>query len=134
MYNMPILCPYEVFANGLKALRLKQGAKQSKNVQDLTPKQITKRYAGQIRTALKGTVKPPRKREILLIPVSCKVHDLRALYMSFVYECFTWMDDTFQRGAMRILGHSCLQESLSYGRIRLSEAEALRGKFGDLRF
>lgn len=61
-----------------------------------------------------------------------KVHDLRSLYMSFVWQCYS-CDQTFARTTMHCLGHVSLAESLSYCNVRAEDCVELANAFGPLR-
>ena len=112
-YEIPLLCDYAVFAHGLAVLRAKQGGVQ------LTPAAVNARYS----TSLNLVV--PQ----LLAPVA-HAHQLRAVYAAYAFQLYT-SDVTFNRAAMRILGHDKLDVSLSYNAVVLHGVESA-GTFGPL--
>ena len=59
-----------------------------------------------------------------------KAHDLRSLYMAFVWSLFE-CEHTFPRTAMHSLGHVSLAESLSYANVRVEGVD--ENCFGRLR-
>lgn len=115
-YSIPLLVPFRAFANGLRALREKQGGELLSNMQ------AKNRYQGNLQRDLASTLRfmPP-----------CHIHDLRSTYMVAVYELFVspW---TFSRTAMACLGHESMQESLCYQNVRLEGLASLRGSLGAL--
>lgn len=115
-YTVPLLCPSALFMRGMALLRARQG-----DVRHLDNGDVTARYEGQLRAALPS-----------LLGLTIKVHELRALYLAFVYLCFD-CDATLPCVSMRVLGHLSLAESNSYNHIRLDGADAMRGSLGALR-
>ena len=115
-YLIPLLVPFQTFTAALAIFRAKQG-----DVSLLTNKQIKTRYQASLGRALKNGI----------LPIVCKPHDLRSIYVSLVYTAFE-SPFTLQRTAMVICGHSRLGESLAYGNVRLVNAEPFRGKYGAL--
>jgi hypothetical protein len=65
----------------------------------------------------------------LLAPVA-HAHQLRAVYAAFAFQLYT-SDVTFNRAAMRMLGHDKLDVSLSYNAVVLHGVESA-GTFGPL--
>ena len=55
-----------------------------------------------------------------LFPWATHVHGLRAAYAAYVWETYT-CDCTFNRAAMRALGHEKLEVTLSYTGVRLHD-------------
>ena len=108
-YEIPLLCDYTVFAHGLAVLRAKQGTVQ------LSATAVNARYSKNLHLAL------PQ----LLAPVA-SVHQLRAVYAAFVFKLYT-CDVTFNRAAMRILGHDKLDVSLAYNSVVLHDVEGSLG-------
>ena len=129
-YTIPLLCEYATFLKGWSVLRERQSmcareAPYSKvAVQSLSNKQVKTRYQKSLARALKY-----QKPAIRGLPRGIKEHDLRSMYAAFAFHCYDCRD-TFARTAMHILGHSTLQESLSYNNVRLENADALRKAFG----
>ena len=121
-YRIPILCDVETLTKAYSVLRQKQA---DKGVTALTPKEVKSKYHGQLAFYVKDG------RTLSQLPTWCHFHDLRACYASFVHQCFD-TGATFQRVAMEILGHESIQESLSYGHVRLENATGLRGALGVL--
>ena len=112
-FKIPLLCPYDVFAHGLGALRAKQrGAR-------LTPAACSARY----HSALNAEVSK-------LFPWARHAHVLRAAYAAYVHHLYA-CDVTFNRLAMRVLGHDDLTVSLSYNSISLNGLDAA-GAMGPL--
>ena len=115
-YLIPLLVPFDVFSSALAVFRELQG-----DVSQMSNKQIKTRYQSTIGRALKKGA----------LPVQCKPHDLRSVYVSLVYIAFE-SPFTLQRTAMAICGHARLGESLAYGNVRPSNADSLRGMCGKL--
>ena len=100
-YEIPLLCDYAVFAHGLGALRAKQqGAR-------LTPAACGARYQSSLNAALPKT-----------FPWAHHTHVLRSAYATYVHHLYA-CDVTFNRMAMRVLGHDDLTVSLSYTSVEL---------------
>jgi len=115
-YTIPLLVPFAAFERALRVLREKQGGAELANG-------VAKdRYGANAQRALADGV-------LVGLP-SCHLHDLRSAYVALVdhvYQC----PFTFNRLAMRILGHDCLTESLCYNHVKL--AGGSRGSLGPLR-
>ena len=109
-FEIPLLCDSHTFARALGVLRAKQGGVQ------LDPKTCTNRYAKSLSASDLFPVRNP--------------HQLRAVYAAFVYHLYT-ADVTFNRAAMRFLGHEKLETSLSYNSVVL-HGELPAGAYGPL--
>jgi hypothetical protein len=72
-YLIPLLVPFQSFMAALAIFRAKQG-----DVSVLTNKQIKTRYQASLGRALKNGI----------LPIVCKPHDLRSIYISLVYTAF----------------------------------------------
>lgn len=107
-YVIPLLVRYETFVRALKEVRRRQGGAEMSN------REVTRQYSMPLKRELlrceKGwsAVKLPRM----------KAHDLRSLYMAFVWSLFE-CEHTFPRTSMHCLGHVSLAESLSYANVRV---------------
>ena len=112
-YEIPLLCDYSIFVNALAVLRSKQGGEVLDSVE------CNNRYAQALRAGV-GTV----------FPFAACPHTLRAVYASFCYHLYS-SEVTFNRAAMRILGHEKLEVSLSYNSVVLHEAGPA-GRWGPL--
>ena len=110
----PAIVPIDLFTTALTAFRTKQG-----HVSTLTNMQIKTRYQPML-----GRVLKMHSADGGALPVVCKPHDLRSLYVALVYASFE-SPFSLQRTAMAICGHACLGESLSYSNVRLTRTEAL---------
>lgn len=137
-YIIPLLCEYQSVAKGWLALQQRQQVKGSKKrgaEATLSNKEAAKRYQGNTDKYLqKGTILPLPKygqKKGSTEPKACHAHDLRSIYMAFVYELFD-CPDTFNRTCMRVLGHVKLAESLSYNNVRLGGMASLRHAYGAL--
>ena len=64
-------------------------------------------------------------------PRRFKIHDLRSTYAKYVETMFT-SPHAYPFLAMQVLGHSDIDDSLSYSSIILENAHTLRGKNGPL--
>ena len=64
-------------------------------------------------------------------PRRFKIHDLRSTYAKYVETMFT-SPHAYPFLAMYVLGHSDIDDSLSYSSIILENAHTLRGKNGPL--
>lgn len=107
-YRIPLLLPYSTVAAGLAELRRRQGP----GLLALTNQQINTRYQGNTSRACKR-----------LFPFVGRVHDLRSCYAAYAYRAFAYKiasskggpaRPTFNRVAMQILGHTSMDQSLSY--------------------
>ena len=106
------------FARALDALRTLQGGAVFSN------RDASRECSQPLRREL-------LRRGALRLP-HLKVHDLRSLYMSFVWQCYS-CDQTFARTTMHCLGHVSLAESLSYCNVRAEDCVELANAFGPLR-
>ena len=100
-YEIPLLCDFATFTHAVNVLRLKQGGEV------FEPEACTNRYSHMLKEEISQ-----------LFSFATHVHELRAVYaaMAFhLYQCNT----TFNRAAMRILGHEKLDVSLSYNAVML---------------
>ena len=100
-FEIPLLCDYATFAHGLGALREKQGGVV------LTPKETNVRYAKNLSLALP-----------CIFPVVETVHQLRGVYAALAFHLYA-CESTFNRAAMRVLGHDKLDVSLAYNGVVL---------------
>ncbi len=116
-YVIPLLCDFAVFQRGVRILRSKQGGA-------LAPEGVHTRYQPSICRAIKSGIVPH-------LPETCHAHDCRAIYSALVYHAFV-SPYSAPRTAMLVLGHHDLEQSLSYGAVRLEKCDALRGAFGPL--
>ena len=119
-YRIPLLVPYSAFAKGLLALRQKQA---SSDVATLTNAKVTARYQPQVQRGLaKGALPgmPP-----------CHIHDFRGTYVAAINLLFV-SPVSVPRTAMKVCGHECLQDSLSYAHVRLDGATELAHSLGTL--
>ena len=113
-YEIPLLCDYEVFAHALGVLREKQGGVC------LTPEACNARYAKNLSAAMPT-----------LFPSIPHVHALRACYAAFAFHLYT-CETTFNRAAMRMLGHEALEVSLSYNAVVLHDCNVAADAYGAL--
>ena len=101
-YIIPILVPFEVLDNSMKALRAQQGHRM------FTSREVKNKYQSTIRKRL---LKAISQEELALPPL--KVHALRKVYVALVQKLF----DTgfaFNATVMKCCGHSKLKDSLAY--------------------
>lgn len=104
-YEIPLLCTFELFSEGLKTLRQKQG-----NLSELTNDDINTKYSSNLNKALKTK---------LFFPGSTN-HDCRRFYIQAIWKGYKYEKQyTFNAVAMHFLGHSDLQESLNYNYLLL---------------
>jgi hypothetical protein len=125
-YCIPLLVPFTVFSHGLTVLQKKQSASRARAI--TTNAQCAARYQ---KTLQEGLDAMTEKNTVPLPP--CHLHSLRAIYAALVYELFA-SSHQFCYTAMRILGHSHLQESLPYSYVRVLGVDGVRGVFGPLQF
>lgn len=118
-YMIPLLVPYPVFCSALAVLRSRQGGVKLNN------RECNAEYAMPIKREL---IRCEKGKGPLALP-KMKPHDLRSLYMSFVFELYH-CSTTFARCAMRCLGHTSLSESHSYSNVRLEGCEPLTNALG----
>ena len=122
VYTIPLLVPYRTFIRALDALRTLQGGAVFSN------RDASREYSQPLRREL---LRCEKGRGALRLP-HLKVHDLRSLYMSLVWQCYS-CDQTFARTAMHCLGHVSLAESLSYSNVRAEDCDELANAYGPLR-
>lgn len=108
VYTIPLLVPYRTFARALEVLRTLQGCAVFSN------RDASREYSMPLKREL---LRCEQGRGALRLP-RLKPHDLRSLYMAYVYELFQ-CEHSFPRTCMRCLGHLSMTESLSYANIRL---------------
>ena len=119
-YTIPLLVPYTTFARGIEELRRRQGGKV-----EMTNREVSKEYSMPIKRELQRC---ERGRSFVRLP-HLKPHDLRSMYMAFVWQCFQ-CQHSFPRTCMRCLGHVSLAESLSYANVRVEGVD--ENAFGPL--
>jgi hypothetical protein len=126
-YTIPILVKFELLRKGLDALRARQGnwdaatqqfkpcAPGKRDVLAITNRQVNTRYASHLNRDL---------RRLYFLP-NANNHDCRRFYAVAVWVGFDYQATpvTFNRVAMRFLGHSELHTSLSYNSVRLIDFE-----------
>ena len=122
-YQIPLLCSFAVFANGFRSLRKRQ--EEHGGVAGLTNAKCTAKYAPNVQRALAAGALPG-------LPCIC-IHKLRSVYNAAVSELFI-SNVSPPRTAMRILGHTTLEDSLHYSSARLDGLSALRASCGTLLF
>lgn len=110
-YVIPLLCEHATFAHALGVLRAKQEYEQ------LEPAACNNRYQKML-----------NKSTAEVLPIATNVHRLRAIYAALAYHLYA-SDVTFNRAAMRMLGHEKLDVSLSYNTVVLHDAP-LPGSYG----
>lgn len=137
-YVIPLLCDFKTFAIGWLALQQRQQVKGNKKrgaEAELSHKETAARYGGNTNKYLaKGKWLPLPKygqKKGSTEQKSCHAHDLRSIYMAYVYEMYD-CPDTFNRSCMRVLGHQKLAESLSYNNVSLSNCDDIRNSLGQL--
>ena len=118
-YVIPLLVPYTTFASALGVLRRRQAGAVLSN------RECNAEYAMPIKREL---IRCERGRGPLALP-KVKAHDLRSLYISYVYHMYH-CSTTFARVAMQCLGHVSLLESHSYSNVRLEGCEQLTNALG----
>ena len=89
-FEIPLLCDYATFAHGVAVLRAATRGEQ------LSEEACHQKHARPLALALPS-----------LFPWATHVHGLRAAYAAYVWETYT-CDCTFNRAAMRALGHEKL--------------------------
>ena len=121
-FPIPLLVPYKTFLNGLMALRQKQGA----DITSLSNRKVADRYCSNAGKALKRGLLPglPKRVAKDLHP-----HDLRAIYICMVYECFE-CPHSLAMTTLRCLAHQGLGTSLCYSCVRIEGAD--KGSLGPL--
>ena len=119
VYTIPLLVSYRTFANALEVLRTLQGCAVFSN------RDASREYSMPLKREL---LRCEQGRGALRLP-HMKAHDLRSLYMAFVWQCYS-CEHSFPRTCMRCLGHLSMAESLSYANIRLQGVD--ENTFGPL--
>jgi hypothetical protein len=118
-FIIPLLCEADVFVAALSALREKRGDLSGVN-------------NAQIHVLMNGHFTPAYLTQAFpMLPVGCKWHLLRSLYLQFVNHCFTHTMAVNFLGK-QILGHFDEAESLRYVSTRVDGIESLKGTFGRL--
>lgn len=97
-FRIPLLCRYTVFSAALARLR----SRQKPDIQQMTNKQVSRRYCSQLCSAAKKT-----------FPMLTKPHDLRAVYVRYVELLFTH-EVAFPLLCMKSLGHETMADTLHY--------------------
>jgi len=132
---------YDTFKHGLDAFRAKQttcGDKRFKtNANVLSNKDVSSRYCAPLNLAIKQNrvgIRLPmyestRPGNVGLLR-HCHIHDLRAIYASYVCRMFVNAESD-NRVLMRCLLHETLAESLSYTNVRLENDTPLSGCLGE---
>ena len=137
-YIIPLLVSYETFQKGWNALRQKQEMQDKKiggeTVQKLTNKQVSMKYQKNLKRVMDDHRNPlPLPKESETVPGDeprrFKIHDLRSTYARYVETLFQ-SPHAYPFLAMQVLGHSDIDDSLSYSSITLENAHELRGKYG----
>lgn len=105
--EIPLLCKAENFIQALQTMR----SKQSKDIVNLTNKQVSQRYCSQINTACKK-----------MFPMLTKPHDIRGIYAKIVDVKFKHTS-SFPKVCMYCLGHDIIQDSLHYMVFELNDLE-----------
>lgn len=109
--TIPLLVPFNLFSAAIAALRQKQGANM---VSTLSNKQLKNRYQWNTQNGLAKGALPGMPQ--------CHIHDLRATYAA---ACFTLFQSPHSLAytTMTVLCHEHLEESLSYGHVRLEKVD-----------
>ena len=103
-FAIPLLCDVATFTFALNVLRKKQGCAR------LDAPTVNGRYAKNLNAALPT-----------LFPIAPNAHALRAVYAAYAFEMYV-SNVTFNRFAMRALGHDELTVSLAYNNVKLHDA------------
>ena len=103
-YTIPLLCDVATIQYALTVLRLKQGH------EILEPKACNARYSNLLRDETTS-----------IFAFAAHPHQLRACYAAFVFHLYV-SNTTFNRTAMRLLGHARLDVSLAYNAVMLHDA------------
>jgi hypothetical protein len=134
--QIPLLVSYDTFIRGLQAFRVKQASGtdirgKKDNAVQLSNKQLSNRYCTSLNNALKKNQTQIKLPMYVSTRVgssgclqSCHIHDLRAIYGSFVCSLFV-NDESVNRVLMRCLLHESLAESLSYTNVKLENVESI---------
>ena len=101
-YEIPLLCDFATFTHAFNVLRIKQGGEVFKQ-----PEACTNRYSHMLKEEISQH-----------FSFAAHVHELRAVYAAMAYHLYQ-CNTTFNRAAMRILGHEKLDVSLSYNSVVL---------------
>jgi hypothetical protein len=112
--EIPLLCDFATFDHALRTLRQQQEHRQFESVA------CNNLYHRRLQSAL-----------VDVFPFATNPHQLRAVYAQMVHHVYM-SDVTFNRAAMRILGHGDLITSLSYNNVELLDFEVEAGCFGPL--
>lgn len=128
-FAIPLLCRFDLFDEGLTALRTKQGPSLSSLGND----EVSRRWSSDLNRALRDRLfqiygAPDRKaREKRLDCDPARKHpvphDLRRFYIAAVYKAFDFESTTltFQRLIMQFLGHTRLDVSKAYQTVKLRD-------------
>ena len=112
-FEIPLLCDCATLAHALGALRAAQGHEQ------LGARECNNKYQKLLNAAVGD-----------YFPMVRSVHELRAMYAAYAFHLYR-CDATFNRCAMRILGHEKLEVSLSYNHVVLHDLQGA-GSYGPL--
>lgn len=116
-YTIPLLVDYSLFKRGLDAWLDKHGVRDASH----SNRVVAARYSANLRRD---------RLKVFPLPKIGRVHDLRSMYIQYVWRCYQDISFTFARLAMYWLGHSTMAESLSYSNVQLLNVECI--KFGKL--
>ena len=112
-YVIPLLVDFSLFKRGLDVWFQKHG------MRDATKSNID---AAAIYSSNIGR----DRMRILPLPATGTVHTLRSIYIQMVWNGYQDIPYTFSRLAMACLGHSSMQESLSYSNVKLINADSIK--------
>ena len=132
-YVIPLLCDFNLFNTGIKLLRENQANSVTRvenggieSLKEMSNEQVIRKYGSQLLIGLHRMI----KNDVLDLP-KCKIHDLRTIYMAYVFKLFKW-EGTFANVCMQCLGHESMEESLHYNGGEVNMLDAMQNTFGSI--
>ena len=122
-YEIPLLCPSDLFLHAFGILREKQGVIGGAGWSD---EDVNQRYAGNLRRGMElyfPAVTHPEKKQ-------GSPHLLRSIYAKFVEKLYDY-SCTENYLMMRILGHADFKKSLWYMAVKLEGVANLQNSLGE---
>jgi integrase len=120
-YTIPLLVPFNVFAQALQILRQKQSAAGISPVK-LSEEAVHSKYQKRVASVLDERRITGFLPSLPLSDATCNrhltPHDLRAIYVALVQKMFC-CDYEFPQVAKLVLGHKSVTESLHYQTVRV---------------
>ena len=132
-YVIPLLCDFNLFNKGIKLLRGKQAKSVTsvenggiEGLKEMSNEQVIRKYGSQLLIGLHRMI-----NNNVLDLLKCKIHDLRTIYIAYVFKLFKW-DGTFAYVCMQCLGHESMEESLHYNGGEVNGLDGMDNTFGSL--